>query len=272
MHTGLTKIIQRVAKTIGQSQVTFMADRALANWFGRYLGKYWQRKYKFELKKVEVSPSCTAHVLTRIATQVTPEPSRWLMFLHGGGFCMLDPRFYYGLAAHIARDGRFEGVVIPDFRLSPDFGYPAQLEDCLSTYKWMRDDQKAGKVAIAGDSSGGNLAAAVTLKKKDTPPEAVALLSPFLDMTISGETYDLNADTDRLVSKTNATRAAEMYSMCLVNSNQYQQKSSKRRARTRSCRPCSLKIFQPFSTPPSFSFMQVSVKPFCVTRSSSTRK
>jgi len=102
-------------------------------------------------------------------------------------------------------------VVIPDFRLSPEFGFPAQLEDCESTYEWLRKDQKAKKVAIAGDSSGGNLAAALTLKEKDTPPEAVALLSPFLDMTISGETYDLNSATDHLVSKTNATRAAEMY-------------------------------------------------------------
>lgn len=63
------------------------------------------------------------HVLSRIAAaQEPPETSRWLMYLHGGGFCMLDPRYYYGLAAHIARDGRFQGVVIPDFRLSPDFG------------------------------------------------------------------------------------------------------------------------------------------------------
>ncbi|EEQ99422.1 Acetyl-hydrolase, putative [Perkinsus marinus ATCC 50983] len=212
MRTGLSKIVRMVAHNVGQSQATFMADRALANWFGRYLGKYWQRKYKFDLKKVQVSPSCTVHVLSRIAAaQEPPETSRWLMYLHGGGFCMLDPRYYYGLAAHIARDGRFQGVVIPDFRLSPDFGYPAQLEDCLSTYDWLREDQKAAKVAIAGDSSGGNLAAAVTLEKKDTPPEAVALFSPFLDLTISGETYDLNADTDRLVSKTNARRAAEMY-------------------------------------------------------------
>lgn len=53
---------------------------------------------------------------------------------------------------------------------------PAALEDCVSTYRWMRSEGLAQQVAVAGDSAGGNLGAALMLLTQDQPPEVAFYL------------------------------------------------------------------------------------------------
>ncbi|MET9485814.1 alpha/beta hydrolase [Nocardia sp. NPDC006630] len=132
----------------------------------------------------------------------TPEadPNRVLLFVHGGGFSLGSLRSHGEL---VARVGRAAGarVLFPEYRLAPESPYPAALDDVRAVWKWLREDQgiAADSIVLAGDSAGGTLAAALLIALRDTGeqlPVAVALLSPVLDMTVSGDSVTENDGVD----------------------------------------------------------------------------
>jgi acetyl esterase len=94
----------------------------------------------------------------------TPRPT--LMYFHGGGWVQGDLETHHGLCARLAlRSGAI--VVAVDYRLAPEAKFPAAVEDCVTAYRWLRShaaDVGADptRVAVAGDSAGGNLAAVVS--------------------------------------------------------------------------------------------------------------
>jgi steroid delta-isomerase-like uncharacterized protein len=91
-----------------------------------------------------------------------------LVYAHGGGWCMGDPE---GCDLVCRKLSLCSGVVVVsvDYRLAPEFAYPHGLEDFVSVYEWVREnaakelDADPRRVAVGGDSSGGNLAAALPL-------------------------------------------------------------------------------------------------------------
>src|SRR5258707_9529442 len=79
-----------------------------------------------------------------------------ILHLHGGWFVSGSAGAYRHLVGHIAaRAGT--AVFVPDYRLAPDRPFPAAVDDALSAYRGM-DDAGIHRIAITGDSSGGNLA------------------------------------------------------------------------------------------------------------------
>ena len=86
-----------------------------------------------------------------------------------------------------------------DYRMPPDHPYPAPLDDCLAVYRVLVEQTPAGQVVVAGASAGGNLAAAMLLRARDEGlpmPAALALLSPEVDLTESGDTFATNVGVD----------------------------------------------------------------------------
>jgi acetyl esterase/lipase len=85
----------------------------------------------------------------------------------------------YGAAAGV-------GTTV-DYRIAPDYRYPAALEDALRAWAWLLDHKyRAQDILVAGDSAGGNLALALTLKLREMgaeTPNALILMSPWTDMT-----------------------------------------------------------------------------------------
>lgn len=86
-----------------------------------------------------------------------------------------------------------------DYRMPPDHPYPAALDDCLSTYRHVLSLHAPKNIVIGGRSAGGNLAAAMVLRARDEGlplPAAVVLLSPEVDLTESGDSFQVNRTVD----------------------------------------------------------------------------
>lgn len=107
-----------------------------------------------------------------------------VLWIHGGGFSFGSARVYKATAIYLARYYECE-VILPDYRLAPENKYPAPFDDCLSVYKNLISGGE--NVDVIGDSAGGNIAAALVqtcIKSGIQPPRKLALLSPWLDLSM----------------------------------------------------------------------------------------
>ncbi|MBX7432856.1 alpha/beta hydrolase [Mycobacterium sp. Y57] len=115
----------------------------------------------------------------------SPRPA--VLWIHGGGYVLGSPQFEGFLTGPIACEiGAV--VVSPDYRLAPEHPYPAALDDCMATLRWMRDHADElgidpGRVAVGGASAGGGLSAAVAQRSHDEgiSLRAQVLVYPMLD-------------------------------------------------------------------------------------------
>ena len=119
-------------------------------------------------------------------------PFPMLLYAHGGGFTVGSSEDTAYLTSRLAQEA---GVLVVslNYRLAPEWPFPAALEDCLAALDWMRGGGAAAfggdpeRIAVAGDSAGGNFAAALPLYARDhgaRPPEAVLLLCPITDFEV----------------------------------------------------------------------------------------
>ena len=86
-----------------------------------------------------------------------------------------------------------------DYRMPPDHPYPAALDDCVATYRTMLEEHRPEDIVIGGESAGGNLAAALVLRARDEGlplPAALVLITPELDLTESGDSFQTNLGVD----------------------------------------------------------------------------
>jgi acetyl esterase len=123
-------------------------------------------------------------------------PAPVLVYLHGGGFCVGSLEGYDAVCRTIAARARCL-VVSVDYRLAPESPLPASSDDALHAYLWARREAATltgeggpagdpGRVAVGGDSAGGNLAAVTALRARDEghpPPHAQWLVYPATDAT-----------------------------------------------------------------------------------------
>ena len=126
--------------------------------------------------------------------------------LHGGGYVAKIKNSYYTMATYYSEAGDGISVLSPDYRVAPEDPYPAALEDAVASYQWLLDHGfKGEQIIVAGDSAGGGLAMALTmyLRDHDMPlPCGIVAMSPWTDVTASGESYTLNYELDPLFGNT----------------------------------------------------------------------
>lgn len=129
-----------------------------------------------------------------------------ILQLHGGGYMGAVRNAYYVFAGLYNEVSKGCNVLTPDYRVAPEHPYPAALEDALASYQWLLDKGYYGEqIIVAGDSAGGGLAMALCMYLKDhhmPMPGGVIAMSPWTDLTASGESYTINYEKDPLFGNT----------------------------------------------------------------------
>ena len=126
-----------------------------------------------------------------------------ILQLHGGGYVGAMRNAYRMFAGLYNEVSHGMSVLTPDYRVAPEHPYPAALEDAVAAYLWLIEEKKYApeKIIIAGDSAGGGLTLALTLYLRDHSipmPAGIIVMSPWADLTCSGESYDTNYELDPL--------------------------------------------------------------------------
>lgn len=128
---------------------------------------------------------------------------RVILYCHGGGYTSGGLGFSKVLASKLTRATGLD-VLAFDYRLAPEHPYPAAVEDAQAAWDHlMRLGFGARDVVLAGDSAGGNMALVLCLRLRAEGrmlPGALLLMSPWTDMTCSGESLTERADIDPVLT------------------------------------------------------------------------
>ncbi|MFZ2099883.1 MAG: alpha/beta hydrolase, partial [Oricola sp.] len=127
-----------------------------------------------------------------------------LVYMHGGAWMQGSPMTHADITMRIAAANR-QTVVSVDYALAPEHPFPQAVHECRDTMKWVRDNAAdlgidPARIAIGGDSAGGNLAAAVSIALRGTEyaPMAQLLIYPAVDFEMDKPSYVENADAPLL--------------------------------------------------------------------------
>jgi monoterpene epsilon-lactone hydrolase len=134
-----------------------------------------------------------------------------LLHFHGGAFRIGAPEVLAPFAATLARQCGV-AVTCPAYRLAPEHPFPAALIDGINVINALCDADGL-PLFLSGDSAGGALAAGLTglASARGRSIVGLILVSGWFDLTVTSETYEMNAGTDALFSRIAASDAAELY-------------------------------------------------------------
>jgi len=142
------------------------------------------------------------------------DPTRAIVYLHGGGYTIGSIQSHRPLVAKLSR-ATGARVLNVDYRLGPEHPFPAAVEDAVAAYRFvLASGGVPARTAIAGDSAGGGLTAAclVALRDAGAPlPAAAVCISPWLDLSFGGDSIRSKVDVDPLVDRTSLQRMADAY-------------------------------------------------------------
>jgi monoterpene epsilon-lactone hydrolase len=125
---------------------------------------------------------------------------RALMLVHGGGTCLGSADDYGEFSYRLSKAADCR-VVVPDYRLAPEHPFPAALDDCVTVYRWILNQDHVHGVAVLGESAGGGIALSVTVRVRDEgvrQPDALVLVSPLTDLAGEGASMTERAHLDPL--------------------------------------------------------------------------
>jgi monoterpene epsilon-lactone hydrolase len=142
------------------------------------------------------------------------DPSRVLMFFHGGGYCSGSILSHRRLVTEAGRAAGLRTLAIA-YRLAPEHPFPAAYDDALAAWRFLRHQNiPAAHIAIGGDSAGAGLTVALIGRLRDAGEELPAcawLISPWADLTMSGSTLASKDAVDPLMHKQYLNELAEAY-------------------------------------------------------------
>jgi monoterpene epsilon-lactone hydrolase len=142
-------------------------------------------------------------------------PDEAILYLHAGWFSLGTANAYRHLVAHVAARSSAQAF-IPDYRLAPEHPFPAATDDVLASYRGL---SKIGiqRIAIAGDSAGGNLALVLASCVTADDFRANAILvgvvvqSPLTDLSLESQTYETRAEADPFFTRAQAADFVTAY-------------------------------------------------------------
>jgi len=155
------------------------------------------RKPAVDMEDLTIADGPSAQVVLRI---LRPENARTplpvIVYIHGAGWVFGGPQTHDRLVRELAV-GAGAAVVFPEYRLSPEVCYPTALEECYTAARWVgRFGQEhgldAGRLAVAGDCVGGNMATVITLLSRERGEPDIrlqVLFYPVTDAAFDTESY-----------------------------------------------------------------------------------
>jgi acetyl esterase/lipase len=142
------------------------------------------------------------------------DPSRVLLFFHGGGYCSGSIVSHRRLVTEAGRAVGIRTLAIA-YRLAPERPFPAAFDDALAAWRFLRKEGIAAHhIAVGGDSAGGGLTAALINRLRgmgEEGPGCAWLLSPWTDLTMSGSTLAIKDAADPLIHKPYLIELADAY-------------------------------------------------------------
>ena len=142
------------------------------------------------------------------------DPSRALLYFHGGGYCSGSIASHRGMVSAAGRSAGVRTLAVA-YRLAPEHPFPAALMDAKAAYAMLVDrGVSPGHIAIGGDSAGGGLTLALLMSLRDggVPLPACAwLLSPWVDLEMQGASLESKAAIDPLIQKPYLEELASAY-------------------------------------------------------------
>jgi acetyl esterase len=192
VHPEIKKVLDSIPQTESKQKIIPVEHRKVFNAPVLPVEKRVQ-VYSVEEKTI---PTSEADIPVRIYTPKEEYSYPLLMYFHGGAFFSGNLESHDEVVRPICMESGYK-VISVDYRLAPEHPFPAALEDCYNATKWAtehKDELKwDGKtLAVAGDSAGGNLAAAVSLmarNKKEFTITKQVLYYPSLDLDFSEFRY-----------------------------------------------------------------------------------
>lgn len=137
-----------------------------------------------------------------------------ILYFHGGGYVFGNPDSHRNLAWRLAK-ATGARVLVVDYRLAPDNPFPAAVDDARTAYQWLLDQGYAThRIVVAGDSAGGGLSAALMVELRNQGialPAAASLISPWVDLALTGKSVTTNAAKDVMLSPVTLEKFAALY-------------------------------------------------------------
>jgi epsilon-lactone hydrolase len=150
------------------------------------------------------------------------DPSRVLVFFHGGGYCSGSIRSHRRMATEAGRAAGVRTLAV-GYRLAPENPFPAARDDALTAWHWLgKQGIDAAHIAVGGDSAGANLSVALINQLRADSEELPAcawLVSPWTDLTMSGSTMTTKDAVDPLMHKGYLQELANAYVPAGMESN-----------------------------------------------------
>ena len=142
------------------------------------------------------------------------DPSRVLMFFHGGGYCSGSIVSHRRMVTEAGRAARVRTLAV-DYRLAPEHPYPSAHQDAMTAWRFLRRQGiEARHIAVGGDSAGGNLTITLINRLRgagEEQPACAWLASPWTDLTMSGASLADKDGTDPLIHKAYLEELAQAY-------------------------------------------------------------
>ena len=137
-----------------------------------------------------------------------------ILYLHGGGYTAGNMSYAKGFASVLASKCGIR-VFCVEYSLAPEHVFPGALDDCLEAYGYLLSNGfEPSQIILAGESAGGGLCYALCEKLRDkgrTLPAGIIAISPWVDLTLSGNSYVTNEKQDPSMTKSRLKYFADAY-------------------------------------------------------------
>lgn len=142
------------------------------------------------------------------------DPSRVLLFFHGGGYCSGSITSHRRMVTEAGRAAGMRTLAI-EYRLAPEHPFPAAYEDALMAWRFLQNEGiRPERIAVGGDSAGAALTTGLIARLRDAHepmPACAWLVSPWADLTLSGATLASKDTVDPIIHKQYLNELVDVY-------------------------------------------------------------